>query len=144
MVVDGELSKISAEPPEGRAEAVETTLQDAHNNRCEGLRVEVVGTCIEDVRAHPLLCLSCRHPTRIAVSLSWGKREQAFHGHGAWAIMDGTGFAQVIPAAMPPPRRGADATTALVPEVGSAYRVRGVLHFFREQVRSTFRCKRQP
>ena len=52
--------------------------------------------------------------------------------------MDGTGFAQVIPAATPPPRRGADATTALVPEVGSAYRVRGVLHFFREQVRSTF------
>ena len=58
--------------------------------------------------------------------------------------MDGTGFAQVIPAATPPPRRGADATTALVPEVGSAYRVRGVLHFFREQVRSTVRCKRQP
>ena len=57
--------------------------------------------------------------------------------------MDGTGFAQVIPAATPPPRRGADATTALVPEVGSAYRVRGVLHFFREQVRSTLRCKRQ-
>ena len=79
-----------------------------------------------------------------AVSLSRGKRGQAFHGHGAWAIMDGTGFAQVIPAATPPPRRGADATTALVPEVGSAYRVRGVLHFFREQVRSTLRCKRQP
>ena len=28
--------------------------------------------------------------------------------------MDGTGFAQVIPAATPPPRRGADATTAAI------------------------------
>ena len=46
----------------------EITLQEAHHTRCEGLLVSIVGTCLQT-------------PS---------------HSNGAWAVMDGTGFAQVI------------------------------------------------
>jgi len=45
-------------------------LQEAHHSRCEGLLVSIVGTCLEAAR----------------------------RDGGAWAIMDGTGFAQVMQA----------------------------------------------
>ena len=54
--------------PSPAIEPVEITLQEAHHSRCEGLLVSIVGTCIQT----------------------------ALIGGGAWSLMDGTGFAQVM------------------------------------------------
>ena len=56
--------------PPPAIEPAEIMLQEAHHSRCEGLLVSIVGTCLEAAR----------------------------RDGGAWAIMDGTGFAQVMQA----------------------------------------------
>jgi hypothetical protein len=54
-------------------------------------------------------------------------RAQDTFGNGAWSIMDGTGFAQVIQAEW----SGGDSPA---PVQGSSYEVRGTVHFKGAQV----------